>query len=152
MSGPSCWFASLPDAGPCEGQLVRCHLVDQQRLRIEFPRGAHWLDPETHGSEMCVAEHIWTRDPLASIRTPMRSMSLKQLQDDPRSWVWGCGGATGLEGHHGRFDGRKLRVERSLLPAGLEEFAAELGLGWWLDRRYGVVGALGSHTASECGA
>jgi len=57
---------------------------------------------------------------------------------DPRSWVWGCGGPTGVGGHHGAFDSaRTLRLARSGLPAHVEEFAYELGLMWYLDRTYG---------------
>jgi len=59
---------------------------------------------------------------------------------DPRVWVWGCGGPTGCSGHHGALDtARTLRVPREKLPPGLEEFAAEHGLGWWLDRTYGPL-------------
>lgn len=32
---------------------------------------------------------------------------------------------------------RTLRIPREGLPGALEEFAAEHGLGWWLDREYG---------------
>lgn len=57
---------------------------------------------------------------------------------DPRSWVWACGGAVGVGGHHGQLDyARTLRVPRHRLPAGLEDLALELGLVWWLDREYG---------------
>lgn len=57
---------------------------------------------------------------------------------DERAWVWGCGGPTGIGGHHGMLDhSRTLRIPRAVLPEGLEEFAAELGLEWWLDREYG---------------
>lgn len=97
-----CWLAALPDAGPCDGRLVRCHLISQQVLRREVGRG-------------------W-----------------RKVADDPRSWVWGCGGPTGVGGHHGRLDySRSLRIPRELLPPAVEELGAELGLGWWLDRTYG---------------
>lgn len=61
---------------------------------------------------------------------------------DPRSWVWGCGGITGVGGHHGMLDYggvRRLHVPRYRLPAGLEELAAEVELGWYLDRTYGLA-------------
>jgi len=32
---------------------------------------------------------------------------------------------------------RTLKVPREALPAGLVEFADELGIGWWLEREYG---------------
>jgi hypothetical protein len=59
---------------------------------------------------------------------------------DSRVWVWGCGGlGYGDGGHHGLLDRpavNELRIPRSALPAGLEEFAAEHGLTWFLDRTY----------------
>ena len=58
--------------------------------------------------------------------------------NDPRSWVWGCGGPTGIGGHHGMLDhSRRLRLPRASLPSGVEELAREVGLVWWLDRTYG---------------
>lgn len=56
---------------------------------------------------------------------------------DPRSYVLACGGETGLEGCHGRFDFGRFRVPRSALPAEMEELALELGRTYYLDRRYG---------------
>lgn len=57
---------------------------------------------------------------------------------DERVWVWGCGGPTGIGGHHGMLDySRKLRVPRDRLPEAVEAFAEQHGLGWWLDREYG---------------
>ena len=58
---------------------------------------------------------------------------------DQRSWVWGCGGHTGAQGHHGQFDfSRTLRLPRAAIPEGVEELARELGIEWWLDREYGA--------------
>jgi hypothetical protein len=57
---------------------------------------------------------------------------------DGRVFVLACGGATGIGGHHGQLDSsRTIRVPRHRLPPELEEFAAEHGLGWFLDREYG---------------
>lgn len=62
----------------------------------------------------------------------------KRYAWDPAVWVWGCGGPTGVGGHHGRLDfARTLRIPRYRLPHELEVFAEEHGLGWWLDRTYG---------------
>jgi hypothetical protein len=65
-------------------------------------------------------------------------LPLRRMQDDPRCWVWGCGGPMGPGGHHGQFkpDGPRP-IPRHRLPPALEEFAAELGLEWWLDYTYG---------------
>jgi hypothetical protein len=96
---PECFFASLPDAGPCDGRPRKCHLIPKQKIRREAPRAD---------------------------------------TADPRCWVWGCGGPMGQGGHHGQFkpDGPRP-IARHRLPPGLEEFAAELGLEWWLDYTYG---------------
>jgi hypothetical protein len=40
--------------------------------------------------------------------------------------------------HHDQVENARARIPRSVMPAGVEEFAAELGLGWRLDRDYGV--------------
>lgn len=57
---------------------------------------------------------------------------------DSRSFVPCCGGITGCSGHHGMLDhSRKLRIPRDKLPPAVEDFAAELGLTWYLDREYG---------------
>jgi hypothetical protein len=129
---PECFFASLPDAGPCDGRLVRCHLIPQQKIALEFPHGAY--RPDGAG---------WQRVPsrFADLRDLGASGSLmpqRGLQDDPRCWVWGCGGPMGPGGHHGQFkpDGPRP-IPRHRLPPALEEFAAELGLEWWLDYTYG---------------
>ena len=59
---------------------------------------------------------------------------------DARAWVWGCGGVTGIGGHHGMLDqARTLRLPRGSLGPGVEELAYELGLLWWLDRTYGPL-------------
>lgn len=103
-SRPSCWFASLPGAGPCDGRPRKCHLIPAQLIRREV------------SSSSAV---VW----------------------DDRVWVWGCGGPMGNGGHHGQLDySRRLRIPRALLPPAVEEFAAEHGLEWWLDREYGPSG------------
>jgi hypothetical protein len=59
---------------------------------------------------------------------------------DERGWVWACGGAgMGNAGHHGMLDhSRTLRIPRAAIPSATQELADELGLGWWLDREYGL--------------
>lgn len=61
--------------------------------------------------------------------------------NDPRLWVWGCGGPMGNAGHHGRLDSRgcnPLRIPRHRLPPEFVELCEELKLGWWVDREYGL--------------
>ncbi len=94
---PDCFLAKFAPETPCEGRLVRCHLIAKQTLRKEALPGSY------------------------------------------RTWVWGCGGIMGNAGHHGMLDhSRTLRVPREALPADVEEFAADHGLGWYLDREYGL--------------
>ncbi len=160
-----CWFREIPGAGPCEGSLVRCHLISKDRLKKEFPKGAvlvagKWerelplaAGPDSEGIYIdCIDGRDFgglggcdVRD--GAIHDPRcphadgvewHRRSLHALLNDPRVWVWGCGGPTGLSGHHGMVDGaRRLRISRSALPPRLEEYAEELGLGWELDRAYG---------------
>lgn len=60
----------------------------------------------------------------------------KTVLQDPRVWVPAC------RGHHFRFDySRTVRLRRDQLPAGVEEYAAEHGLGWRLDHDYGPLEA-----------
>jgi hypothetical protein len=112
---PECWFSMLPDAGPCDGRLVRCHLIPKQKIR------------------QSIAPALPAMPGMDEMRRALRT-----TQDDPRCWVWGCGGPMGPGGHHGQFkpDGPRP-IPRHRLPPGLEEFAAELGLEWWLDYTYG---------------
>lgn len=126
-----CFFRGWPGAGPCDGWLIRAHLVPRQLLKRELPRGVAYCDEQ----ERWVDERdAWAFD---DDRGP-RVRSLSELHDDPRGWVPCCGGPTGIGGHHGALDySRKLRIPRDVLPVAVEEFAVELGLGWWLDREYG---------------
>lgn len=136
MSEPTCWFAQFTDA-PCEGALRRCHLFPQQRLRQEYPEGAFWLEGRTRA----LSVRSWRRDALSAAPDApqiVRTMSLEELQADPRLWVPGCGGAMGISAHHGMFDGYDLIVPRSRIPAECVAFVEELRLGAFLDldRRY----------------
>jgi hypothetical protein len=122
-----CWVAErLPGAGPCDGRLVRAHLIPAQRVRREvisarLAAGAHSGWPSTVAERAELAKIVW----------------------DERVFVPICGGAMGQGGHHGMLDGRQLKVVRSMLPAAVEDFAREFGLVWSLDRDYGVAGARG---------
>jgi hypothetical protein len=74
-------------------------------------------------------------------RQVIRREAGTEYEMDPRSWVWGCGGITGIGGHHGALDWAgpgRLRIPRDRLPMELEEFAAEIGLEWWVEREYGM--------------
>jgi hypothetical protein len=106
-SKPTCFASGLEGAGACDGQLVKAHLIPRQLIKRELARGLSTRE---------LAELCW----------------------DARVWVPMCGGPMGNAGHHGALDfARTLRIPRALLPVGVEEFALEHGLEWWLDREYG---------------
>jgi hypothetical protein len=93
----TCWLAQF-SATPCDGPLVRCHLIPRQLLTREGHAG---------------------------------------LIDDRRTWVPGCGGPTGIGGHHGELDtSRKLRIPLWRIPTETLLLLEEIGLGWWLEREY----------------
>lgn len=143
MPSPKCFFAGLPDAGPCDGRLVKCHLIDRRLLRREFPYGAARLPEEVFGfgdANSYAPPGPWKKIDRSQIYqlAVLEHRPLQLIIDDPRCFVYGCGGPMGNAGHHGKLDWSKtLRVPRHLLPEGLEAFCAELGLSWWLDRTYG---------------
>lgn len=140
---PRCWVAAtIPDAGPCEGRLIRAHLLSKQRIRKEFPHGAVFcVEIAQDGS---IGAPAWRPfDPrlsyLAISDDPAARRVLDELLWDPRVYVWCCGGPFGNSGHHGKIDQHQLQIPRDALPVGVEEYATELGLGWELDRRYGFI-------------
>ena len=121
-----CWFRGLALAGRCDGSLVRCHLIPKQEIKRRFPKG------------VTLVNGIWLAEkPKELPLDGLEHRSLHHLLNDPRVWVWGCGGNMGLSGHHGAVDGLKLRIPRVSLPSLLEEYASEYGFGPWLDRTYG---------------
>jgi hypothetical protein len=113
----NCWLAQFSDK-PCDGRLVRCHLLPQQLIN----RTVKSANPGVHKKALIDLLAVAIRD--------------------PRGWVWGCGGLHGNAGHHGMLDqSRTLRVPYEALPPELLEFASELGVTWWLDREYRQVAA-----------
>lgn len=123
---PACWFAGREEAGPCDGVLIRAHLVPKQRIRRELDSRRARLRRE--GVER-----------LGGLLVIPESME-DGVVWDRRAWVPMCGGIMGNAGHHGAFDHRQLRIARGDLPAVVEEFAAEFGLEWSLERDYGPKG------------
>jgi hypothetical protein len=102
-----CWLAQFSDT-PCEGRLVRCHVVPRQHLVREW----RTIRPHWDGS-------------------------LPDLIADRRTWVPGCGGLTGVGGHHGELDfSRKLRIPLHRLPPESLMLLEQIGLDWFLEREY----------------
>ena len=128
---PGCFLAAFSGL-PCEGALVKAHLIPKQLMRRTVPKGAVRIDG------------VWQRPVealfiLADELDPPRR-TLRELQEDSRSWVPACGGLTGISGHHGMLDhSRLLRIPRFEIPEHVEEYARELGLMWWIDREYGPL-------------
>jgi hypothetical protein len=107
-----CWLAQF-SATPCEGRMTRAHLLSKQDIRKQI-----WLPAQRGESGLVLPD------------------TLKELQDDPRTWRPGCWS------HHLQFDfSLKLRVPRESIPAETEQFAEEFKVGWLLDRRYGPLPA-----------
>lgn len=140
-----CWFREIPGAGRCDGSLVRAHLIPKQFLKREFPKGVCRVIEEIGGDPEAPTHAPpgpWMKVERAHLEaTGLEYRSLHALISDPRIWRWGCGGPTGIGGHHGKVDGLQLRISRYKLPQSVEEFADELGITWWLDRTYGPLQA-----------
>lgn len=129
----SCFLAPY-SSKPCDGRLVRAHLIRQQVIRNLYPHGA----AITLGDHYEPAPRVKDWPEEAGIY--MGRIPLREILRDTRSWVWACGGPTGVAGHHGELDhGRTLRVPREGLPGALEEYVREYPLlAYWLDREYGL--------------
>jgi hypothetical protein len=118
---PGCFLAAhgvQERPAPCDGRLVRCHLIPKRMLK-EVWRSVH--------------NARWPYD----VSKPKLPATLDQLIWDPRTWVLGCGGPMGNAGHHGMLDtARTLRLPRECIPTRTELFARELGLAWWMECEY----------------
>lgn len=127
-----CWLAQFSDE-PCEGALVRCHLLQKQWLAQTFPEGAVWL-PDARVA-------VSVRDlRLQGVLydDAVRELPLERLLKHSALWEAGCGGPMGNAGHHGAFDHYKLPVPRSAVPMRTLTFIYQLGLSarWERDRRF----------------
>lgn len=104
-----CWFAKV-DARACSGRLERCHLLSKQTIRREVWQSRKW---KTSG---------------------LLPATFFDLVWDRRVWVPGC------SGHHYLLDqSKKLTIPRESLPDGVEAYAEQWELAWWLTREYGEI-------------
>ena len=107
--GYGCWLAKLTDT-PCSGRLERVHLLSKQTIRREVWQSRKWK------------------------ASGLQPDTFFDLVWDRRVWVPGC------SGHHYLLDqSKKLTVPRESLPDGVEAYAEQWGLGWWLTRIYGEL-------------
>lgn len=113
-----CWVQAHVAGSACSGVLIRAHLIPAQRIRR---------------NTITLRSSIGRRWPV----TVPEKAELDRIVWDRRVWVPMCGGVTGIGGHHGMVDARQLRIERAWIPAAVEEFAEEYGLGWSLEADYG---------------
>ncbi|WCB94475.1 hypothetical protein DSM104299_03212 [Baekduia alba] len=60
------------------------------------------------------------------------TVTLDEIVWDPRD------GVPLARFHHDQVEHGRLHIPRAVLPAAVEDFAAELGLTWLLDRTYGA--------------
>jgi hypothetical protein len=125
MTNPACYLAThgvyeRGEMPPCDGQLIRAHLVPRQLVKREF-----------RGVQVVMGQTVTPDDIISS----------------PASYVMACGGPMGNGGHHGMFDqARTLRLPRAAVPAWTEGLVLELDkavgqnrrpFGMWLDREFG---------------
>jgi hypothetical protein len=128
LHGSRCWvvgvLAGRGAAVPsgllrCDGQVDGHHLIGKNRIKQELPSG-------TMGPYLMV-----DRDPPKEV--PGRSLG--EILNDGRNGVPAC------RRHHDLVERALVRIAREELPAEVFEFAAELGLGGWLERYYPRVAA-----------
>ena len=129
MNEARCFFAGH---GPCDGALIKAHLIPRQLLRREYRYGALLEDGQWRKADRYEVYRY------GALLEDGQWRTADDLCDDMRTWVPCCGGPQGVSGHHGQVDGYQLEVTRDMLPAAVEEFAEQFGLGWYLDRRYGL--------------
>lgn len=135
-----CWGCLVwpGDGGRCEHvsaglPLDAHHVLARQVLKREFPYGAYLY--EDGSVDRVLAAHRRVIAPNAEEVNGVLVVSLDRILWDPRNGVplgrW----------HHDQVEQCRRVIPRAVMPSGVEEFAAELGLGWLLDRTYGVRGA-----------
>ena len=74
---PRCFFADFPDAGPCDGRLVRAHLCKQQTLK-SHGHAAYCKDPRSFvwccGGPTGCSGHHGAMDHARSLRIPINML------------------------------------------------------------------------------
>lgn len=69
-------------------------------------------------------------------RRVLKAHGHREATEDPRNGMCLC------RRHHELVERHLLSIQRDCIPRAAELFAAEVGLGWYLDRRYGGPGGL----------
>ena len=120
-----CFFAGRPGAGPCDGSVIRAHLIPKQRIKRERDSA---LARRRRG------------EPALPHDEALLASSESALVWSSRCWVPMCGGPMGNGGHHGKFDAGFLRIARAEVPETVVAFARRHGLEWSLEADYGLEG------------
>ena len=149
MSDYVTWLAAVRGAfrGPCwlcqrlPAQAQRCemasggiidghHIIRKSRLKREFPHGAYVY--EDGSVDAVPAAHRRVIAPNATEVNGVRVVPLDAILWDPRN------GLVLRRWHHDELEQRRVRILRTSLPRAVEEFAAEFGLLWSLERDFGA--------------
>jgi hypothetical protein len=134
LDGRRCWMRGTV---LCRGELDGHHLIPKQRIKRAFPHGAGVGSPwgPIRAGERGIDRYLIMAtvggEDVDIAELPVRT--LDELLWDERNGILLC------RLHHDRLEQRLFVPARSDLPARVEEFAAELGLGWSLDRTFGAV-------------
>lgn len=131
----SCWACEVwpGDKGKCRhlsaGILDAHHVCAKSVLKREFPHGAYVY--EDGSVDRVLAEHRRVIAPNAGEVNGVRVLALDDILWDGRN------GVPVARWHHDALEHRTRTIPRAVLPPAVEEFAAELGLEWLIERTYG---------------
>lgn len=147
LHGRACWVRKVlqarVDAGVqlppgllrCAGAMDGHHLLPKQLLKREFPHGVFLKTSPgfaPQADSIRLPGHVRTVERIVPGGVAReQTMSLAGLLNDGRI------GVPVDRRHHDMVEAKLIRIARVELPPEVEEAAAELGLGWFLDREFG---------------
>lgn len=130
LHGAACWVRATlaarevplpPGLLDCAGQLDGHHLLPKRVLKRERGSGGVRLAATTRA--------LYTGTPSREVE--YEAVTIGALLNDGRDGVPAC------RRHHDLVERALVRIRRAELPRQVEEFAAEIGLGWYLEREFG---------------
>lgn len=119
------WRKTLPPSSHlhCDGPLDAHHVLPKRLLKRVFPHGVYFAEGD--GWRRTMPDQVGDY----SIETGA-ARSLGDLLNDGRNGIPVC------RRHHDLIENCAINLSRGELPHEVEEFAAELGLRWYLERTY----------------